>query len=570
MKSTPMILSLFVVLCAAGLGCEGKIGLDGAEGIAQFKPPGTTTEPDIDPDGEPPDGTMPRPGVDPTSDDVCKLINPGTTPVRRLTADEYTNSVRDLFPDITIPAQTLGSDERISGFTANTVSSVGSLQAEEYQLAAEAIAALVVAGRNAAEVDPATAMRAFIEDTGKRAYRRPLTTEEIDGLFALYTLGETEYDATTGKQMVIEAILQSPAFLYRVEVGEESTDEVVALTSFEVASRLSYYLWGTIPDAALITAAEAGELSTPEQVEAQARRMIADPKARLRIDEAFAQWLRIDELDQFDNPDPDFTNEVRSSMVNETRTFIDHVVWESPNSTVAELLTADYTFVDANTAALYGLEGGAADGMVRATLPTNRRGILSHPGVLTMHGHGQAPVYRGKFVREAFLCASNVADPPPDVIEPLPSFEGESNRSKSTKRLEARVEGCAGCHVMMDSVGLVFDNFDSLGRYQTQDEFGNDLTADGEVLVTRETNGPVNGVLELAEKLAGSPDVSECVSAQFFRYAFARTNEREVDACSLSIVNAAAEASGNDIKEMLVAVVTTDAFLYRRNLSLSQ
>lgn len=567
--ATKKTLALLVVALAA-FGCEGKIGVNGADGIDQFAPD-PTTDPD-NPDGteEPPPGTVMRPGDDPIDAEECKFISPGATPLRRLTGEEYHNSVRDIFDFATIPQQTFSPDERVSGFQANTISSVTELQAEEYQRAAEEISTAVVSsidGVLAADADEA-AVRGFITEYGQKAYRRPLTAEEVDGLYGLYDTGNTELDHETGVAMIVEAMLQSAQFVYRVEVGEDSEDPVVPLSDYEIASRLSYFLWGTTPDAELLNLAAAGELSTPDQVEVQARRLIADDRARDRVNTVFAEWLRIDELDGVDNPDPVFTDDVRNSMIDETRAFVDHVVWEG-EGTVTELLTADYTFVDANTAALYGVQAGAEDGLVRVDLPPGRRGILSQPGVLTMHGHGQMPVHRGKFVRDVFLCLSDPAPAPPNEIEPLPTFEGESMRSKAEKRMEARDQGCAGCHSMMDGLGLAFDNFDSLGRYRTEDEFGNALTSNAEILYTKTTDAEVNGVAELADTLANSEEVNQCVTVQFFRYAFARLNG-DNDACSLHVVNTAMAESGNDIKEMLVALATTDAFLYRQNLSADQ
>lgn len=566
MQSMKTILALLVAIGA--IGCEGRIELNGADAIDQFVPPesqnpGSTTEP--------PPGTIMRPGDTPVDAEECQFIDPGATPLRRLTGAEYHNSVRDVFDFATIPTQTLTSDERVSGFEANTVSSVNDLQAEEYHRAAEQIAEVVVGSLDDILPDDAdeTAVRGFIAAYGARAYRRPLADDEVDKLYALYDIGTTEFDTETGREMIVEALLQSPTFLYRVEVGAPGGDPVVPLSDFEIASRLSYFLWGTTPDAALLTAAEAGELSTPTEVEEQARRMIADDRARLRINDVFAQWLQVDGLDEIDNPDPSFNDDVRTSMVDETRAFIDHVIWEG-EGTLTALLTADYTFVDANTAALYGIQGQAdGEGLVRVDLPAGRRGLLSQPGVLAMHGHGQAPVHRGKFVRDVFLCLSDPAPAPPNELAALPTFEGESMRSKAEKRMEARDQGCAGCHRMMDNVGLAFDNFDSLGRYRTQDEHGNQLTSNAEVLYTRTTDGQVSGATGLADLLGSSQEVNDCMSVQFFRYAFARMNGAS-DTCSLHVVSEAMAASGNDIKEMLVALATTDAFLYRRNLDADQ
>ncbi len=567
-QSTKFLIVASLVASMLSIGCEGRVNLQGRSGDTPFE----TTEPGVDSDDdgvhddqEPPPGTIVRPDeddtMDPDAEDVCKFIDPGSTPLRRLTEDEYNNSVRDLFAGVQIPRQTFAPDERVSGFEANVLAPVSELMAEEYQRAAEAISETVLGTDLLPNTEPA-AVRSFVTDLATRAYRRPATPEEVDALVALYDAGATEFDGETGAQMVVEAVLQSPNFLYRSEVGIDSDEPVVQLTNYEVASRLSYFLWGSIPDEELLTAAAEGKLTTASEIETQARRMLASPKARDRVNTVMAQWLRVDAIENTDHGDEAFTDEMRSSMMAETQAFIDEVIWEDGGS-VNTLLTANYTFVDSNIASLYGLEATADEGLVRVELPDNRLGLLSQPGVLSANGHGQYSVHRGKFIREALLCTPPYS--PPDVLEELPTFDGESMRSKAEKRMNATDEGCAGCHSQYDGIGLAFDNFDELGRYRTEDEHGNALTAGGVITATGEIDGDIDGVEELATTLAGSDAVKTCVAKQFFRYATAR-NEGSGDACSMHVIQTALDASGGDIKEMLVALTKTDAFRYRKNL----
>jgi hypothetical protein len=564
MDMTRNLLLVFLLAgCTTAIGCfEGKLALQAGDRDSR-----TVDDPDdetID-DEEPPPGTIMRPPDEEVDDEVCRFISPGETPLRRLTGEEYNNSVRDIFDFAEIPTQSFSPDERIGGFQANTVSAVTELQAEEYQNASEEVAQSVVANLDGVlDADPDEAqVRSFIETYGERAFRRPLETEEVDRLYQVFDTGRTEIDTQAGTEMVVMAMLQSPNFLYRAEVGEESNDEVVHLTDYEMASRMSYFFWGTTPDDTLLDAAGAGELSAKADIEAQARRMLDDPRARTRINEVFAQWLQVDQIENVDKNDELWTDEMRNSMAAETEAFIDHVIWEG-EGTVEALLTADYTFVDQNTAQIYGLDAPDGEGMQRVDLPDGRRGILAHAGVLATYGHGQMPVHRGKFVRDAFLCLPTPE--PPNMIEPLETEEGESMRSKAQKRMNADAEGCAGCHSMMDGIGLAFSHYDQLGRYQTEDEFGNQLSGDGEILYTNETDGEVDGVAGLAQQLASSAEVQSCVSQQFFRYAVARMNGDD-DSCSLHMIDQALEESGNDIREMFVAIATTDAFRYRRNMS---
>lgn len=566
MKSK-LTIAIACALALVTLGCEGRIDVQaqggGPAGDGVLDPSVDSDGDGIPDDGEPPPGTIVRPPDEQVDEDVCQFIDPGTTPLRRLTADEYHNSVRDLF-GVEVPTQTLTPDERVSGFEANVVAPVTELMAEEYQRAAENISEALIAEDGVwPDSSEEAVLRAHIESIATRAFRRPAETEEVEALYSLYTAGAEEFDATTGAQMVIEAVLQSPNFLYRVEVGEAAEDEVVQLTDYEMASRLSYFLWGSIPDDALLQAAAAGELSSRDQIESHARRMLEDERARERINDVFAQWLRVDAIETVDHGDEAFTEEMRRSMMAETQAFIDEVVWEG-DARVSTLLTANYTFADANTASLYGVEVDADGGLVRIDLPEDRAGILTHPGVLSAYGHGQTPVYRGKFIREALLCT-----PPyqaPDNIEALPTFEGESMRSKAEKRMNATQQGCAGCHLQYDGIGLVFDNYDALGRYRVEDEFGNALTDEGQLHAAGDIEGPVDGVADLATRLAESEMVQACVAKQFFRYTTAR-NEGQSDACSMHLIQEALTTSGGDIREMLIALTTTDAFRYRKNMS---
>lgn len=559
------IATLVVLLAAtAFVGCEGSVSIQGGSTETGFSVPIPSAEDDerMDPE-DAPIGTIVRPET--PEDDVCELINPGDTPLRRLTIEEYNNAVRDVFSFAQVPTQRFSPDEKIGGFNANVFAGVTELGAEEYQQAAEAVSEAVVA--NIGSVLPAdaddAAVRAFVTTYGRRAWRRPLETDEVDRFATLYQAGVAQADAETAARMVIEAMVQSPFFLYRLEQGVGAEEDVVNLTDWERASRLSFFLWGSVPDDSLLDAAERGELGDATAMETQARRMMQDPRARIRINSLLSQWLQLERLEQMDKSDPAFDENVRQSMIAETQTFIDHVVWEGDGK-VSTLLTADYSFMDSTLAELYGTSANAEDGMVRTALPEGRLGILGTAGVMAAHGHGQMPVYRGKFVREAFLCTP--PPEPPDQVEPLPTFDGESMRSKSEKRLAAKSEGCAACHGMMDGIGLTFDMYDSLGRYQTEDEFGNALTDNGSIMFN---DGEVSlqGVDDLARALSTSEQVEQCVSIQFFRATFGRMNSND-DACSMHMVQEALAQSGNDVKELFVALTTTDAFLYRRNPAL--
>ncbi len=542
------ILMTIVLLSLAA--CTGDISLFG-DGNTEFgTQPALTKE--VDSTGKIPRGE--NNGEVPT-EDVCRFINPGKTPLRRLTKLEYNNSVQDLFPTLAIPLQDLAEDERVGIFSANTTSAVDLVIAEKYMGAAESIAEIAITDETfcAASCDLQWAL-----NLAEKAFRRPLNPDESAGIKALFETTETKFSNEVAVRMTVEAILQSSAFLYRAELGEDPSAEVTKLTPFELASRLSYFLAGTIPDGELINAAKDGKLADSAAIEAQARRILESAKGRDRVNAALSTWLGVEHIEDVERDG--LTPSQQTALLMESQTFIDSVMWDG-NATLDELLTADYAFVSKENEDLYGVTVNGE--FERVQLPAERRGILGHPSFLASHGGGQAIVHRGKFIKDAFLCL-NTPDPPSPLI-PLPTFEEESDRSKADKRIAATEEGCATCHAVVDGIGKVFDPFDETGRFRTQDAFGNPVTSAGSILGT-DIDGEINGMGELAAAMASSKNVRSCVTKQFLSYSLGRITSHSDDACTLLGMQQALELSNGNLKEMLVAVVKTDAFRYRRRL----
>jgi hypothetical protein len=547
--------------CLAGLGlaaCEGS--LSGGEG---------------GPGG--PDGMTPGMGsagsngvVGPQGSD-CSTPRPGAAPVRRMTRAEYNNTVRDLLGDTTKPAQGFALEEEALGFNNNAANLVTSAAlAEKYMLAAEGIAErATAAGSSTLGCDPVAmgneaCAKHFIESFGKRAFRRPLTPDESAMLLAQYTAGITDGDFATGIQMVIETALQSPAFLYRVEMGVAGVaGAAVRLTDWETASRLSYLLWGSMPDEALFTAAEAGKLTAPGDIEAQARRMLDDAKAHDAVENFHEQWLDYDRVANVGKDAatfPDWTAEIGSLMHEETRRFMDDAVFGASGG-IDALLTSPATFLNAKLAAFYGVTGPTGEAFEKVSLDaTQRAGVLTLGSLLSINAHSNqtSPVHRGKLVRERFLCA-NIPPPPPNVMVKAPEPDPNSTTRQRFAQHSADA-ACKGCHSLMDPVGFGFENYDGMGRYRTMDG-ALAVDASGELTAT-DVDGTFTGVVGLAEKLAGSNDVRKCYETQWFRFAYGR-GETDSDACSLSAIDTRVQAAGGSIKELLVALTQTDAFLYR-------
>ncbi|QDG53156.1 DUF1592 domain-containing protein [Persicimonas caeni] len=402
-------------------------------------------------------------------------------------------------------------------------------------------------------------VRGFIDSFGRRAFRRPLSQDESDRLWQLFEGMRAEYGLGTGIRAVVEAALQSPKFLYRFEVGELADDGVVELTDFEVASRLSYFLLDSMPDEQLLSAAEAGELSTKEGVEAQTRRLLETADARRSLNRAFMTWMGLDDLSSVEKEDPDFTPEMRTSMEAATLAFIDQIIWEG-DGRLSTLLTAPFAYVDRETAPLYGVEPPDDDSIVRVDLDGEKRlGLLTQPAVLARYAYGDTTVHRGLFIRDAFFC-SRPPPPPNEFEDPPETYEGQPARERAEDRMNH--QQCGACHKQIDPLGLAFDEFDGMGRWTETDEHGNPVHDSGAIYGTSSTDQEVRGPVELARALAESGEVRQCVVRQWFRLAFARTMTRE-DACSLQQLEEALQSSDDDIRELIVTIATSDAFRYR-------
>lgn len=541
--------ALFLVLSSAGLAaCVGELG-DAPGGAATTAPP-------------------------PVQPQACGVaIQPGAAPIRRMNRFEYDNTVRDLLGDTTHPAADFGAEEEALGFNNNAANLVtSSALAEKYLLAAEGIAERATqAMTSLLPCDPVaagddTCAQQFIDAFAQRAFRRPVTEEEADVLFGVYLAGRADADFRTGIEMVIEVALQSPAFLYRVEFGltPAAGEAVVHLDEWETATRLSYFLWGSMPDAELFAAAKAGELATKEQVAQQARRMLDDPRAREATGDFHQQWLHYDRIASVGKDAalfPAWSPAIGQLMRTETATFIDHVVFDDGGDLHA-LLTAPYSYQNKDLAAFYGIAGPAGDAFERVDLdPTQRAGILTTGTLLTINAHSNqtSPVHRGKLVRERFFCAT-MPPPPKDVkiVVPEPT-PGSTARERFAEHSSNKA--CSGCHELMDGIGFGFENYDAVGRYRTQ-EGGKDIDATGSIAKS-DVDGDFDGAVEMSKKLAGSREVERCYTTQWFRYAYGR-GESADDACTLTALGAKFAASGGDIKELIVALTQTDAFLYRK------
>ena len=503
------------------------------------------------------------------------------SPLRRLTRFEYNATVRDLLGDTTHPADAFPSEEIRSGFDNNAAAlGVSPVQTEAYMNAAEGLAKNAMLSPStllpcdATKLADASAEDAcatqFITTFGKRAYRRPVADEDMTRLMAVFHAGRSAADFTTGIRYVIEAILQSPQFLYRVELAlpaASPTDTLAPLDGYEMATRLSYLLWSTMPDDTLLAAADADALRAPEDIKAQVTRMLADPRAHDAVGHFNGQWLQLDKMTTINKAAtafPAFSASLIPSMQEEARQFIDHVVWgDGGAGDLHELFTASYTYVNAPLATYYGVAGtGATDtDYVRVELdPSHRAGVLTLGGVLSMLAHADqtSPVHRGKFVREQILCGM-MPPPPPNVPKLPPVDQTLTTRERLIQHSADPV--CNSCHRLMDPIGFGFEKFDGAGLYREL-ENGKPIDDSG-TIADSDVAGDFVGPAQLGEKLSQSAFAQKCVVTSWFHYAYARLEAPE-DQCTIKTLQKRFADGGYKFQDLLVALTETDAFRYRR------
>jgi len=500
--------------------------------------------------------------------------------LRRLTHSQYNHTVRDLLGDQTSPAMQFPPEDFVNGFrNQSRGQSLSPLLVEGYSNAAEKLARSAFRGGDTHGLIPCKPSlecgRRFIREFGKKAFRRPLEPGEQQRYEALLM---HEPDFMKGAQLVVEAMLQSPNFLFWLDNTPDSK-----LKAWATASRLSYSVWDTMPDAELFAAAERGELATRAGVEKQVRRMLADPRAHESLDEFVSQWLRFDRLltaSKDRRKFPYFTRETANAMTTEARTFVSDLVWNDDN--FMKLFTADYGYVSPELARIYAVTAPAKD-FDRVPFPADseRAGILGQ-GLflaLTAKPDDSSPTARGLFVREQFLC-QHVPDPPPGVntnLPPVTEAKPQTNRDRMSEHTTS--SSCATCHKLMDGVGFGLEKFDAIGakREQLVLEFrgknADDDEEEGRKVAKRTVTLPLNtqayvaGIpnsdftspLQLGAVLAKSAQCQECVVKQYFRFQAGRS-DGPADRPLLQMVSENFRDSGFHFKQLILSLMVLREF----------
>lgn len=510
--------------------------------------------------GEDSDGAEDDPGAE------CEVA-PGRVGLQRLTRSEYNRTVRDLFGVKGSPADSFPPDSTTSSFDNHAQSLTVSPQLMELLIdAAETVAAeaMATSGDEIIACDPGQdpqCARTTLSSLALRVYRRPATEAELDDLQGLvvFAQGEGEgFEASIEHALV--AMLVAPQFLYR-NVPADGTaplgaGQIFALDDYEVASRLSYFLWGSTPDDALLARAGEGVLRERENLRAEFDRMLADPKSAALYEGFFTQWLQLGKLGSATpNPEvfPEFDERLRAEMMEEVRLFFQAL--QKRDGSALEIITQTQTYANEAIASIYGVTGPTGPWFVPiATDPTQRAGVLTMPGILTMTSGPENPniVKRGVWLAEAILCA---APPPPAAgvpAEPVP-LPGETDRERLARhRLDP---SCASCHDLIDPLGFAFEGYDALGRWRDQVD-GKPVDNLGNL-----PGGPTfAGVVEMSELLATGDEYPTCVTRKVMTYALGRTIAGK-DQCIVSAIAEETVTPESTLSDLLWAVVTSDAFL---------
>jgi hypothetical protein len=506
--------------------------------------------------------------------------------LRRLTHSQYNHTILDLLGDESNPADQFPPEDFVNGYKGQYQSqAVSPLLAEAYGAAAEKLARNAFRGgdtRGLIPCKPASpednvCRTQYIRAIGRKAFRRPLPDTEValySSLFA--TEAGRTHDFLQGAQAVLEAMLQAPSFLFRVENPADRQWKL-----YEAASRLSYFIWDSMPDEPLLAAAASGELNSRAGIEKEARRMLADPKAHRMLDQFVSEWMRFDRVltavkdrRQF----PQFTPELAQAMTEETRRLIDDAVWRDRD--FLDIFTANYAFLNADLAAMYGLPAPSGE-FERVEFPagSDRAGIAGEGTflALTSKPGENSPTARGLFVREQFLC-THVPDPPPGVDTNLPPVT-EDKPMTIRERLGTHLTNpsCAVCHNLIDPIGFGLEKYDPVGRRQEKVKvtvmpshaerdkkpFSVELPLDSSGHIAGIQNSEFSSPKELGRILAATPQCQECVVKQLFRYQSGRLGST-VDGPVVSRAFQDFRASQFRFKELIIALAKWSEFPPRR------
>lgn len=532
------------------VACQGELGLDANDSSAASERP---------------------------SDAPTEYVHASPS-LRRLTISEYRNTLQDVFGVGYLVPEVLPDDATTNGLTSIAMASmtVSPSAVDQYEAAAFEVAEHIMdSPTKRGSFVPCNndnplnfeCMRALVGRAATKLWRRPVSDEEINRYAQPALVAARELNNfDEGAVFALAGLLQSPHFLYRSEYGEPDPERpgLRKLTGWEVASKLSYLLWGTAPSDATLALAAEGKLSTPEQIREEAERMLATPQARLAMEGFWTEYLELGHLEkQVKDPYvfPDYDVTVARAMRQETLSVMSYLVFDA-EAPMTEMFTTRTTFVNPQLAKIYRLpdELKPQRDFEQVELPRDmpRQGILGHASILTAQSHAvtTSPTFRGKFVKTALLCEPP-PPPPPSVVAVLPEPDPEAGEQTLRQRLEGYFSepSCGGCHALTDVIGFSFENFNAIGAYRLNDN-GLPVDASGTY-----NNTPFEDMVGFTNLLAEDPKVMSCMARRTFRHVMGRV-EGEGDAPLVVEIEAKYVASGYRFKALLLDIVGSEAFLW--------
>lgn len=510
-------------------------------------------------------GEIDEPAVEPAP---TPDYEPSPGRLHRLTSSQYRHAIADVFGDDIVPPPQLEPVRRIEGLEAigAATGSISARGVEQYEEAAFSIAEQVLApGRASVPCAPSgvtddACTASYLRQLARRLWRRPVARDELAQLVDIAHRSSTTLgDYREGLTYALAALLQSPHFLFRTEIGQvQDTSDWRRLDPFEVAERLSFFLWDTLPDDALLEAAARGDMSDPEAYALQVDRMLADPRSRQGVRAIFTDMLELDRLDGLRKDPTVFAHmspEVGPAAREETLRVVEDIVFDR-QADYREIFTTRTTFINRKLASIYGVPAPAREGFARYEheSSTQRSGILGHVSTLALHSHvtASSATLRGAFVRRTLLCGE-IPPPPADVDTSIPEPLPGALTLRDRVRRHLEVASCAGCHARMDPLGLGLENFDALGRFRSTDN-GADIDA----------SGTLDGVfyrnpIEMGAALAGDPSATRCLTLTLHRYATGRRESRR-DGEPIGDLDSAFAASGYRVLTLLRAIAVHPSF----------
>ncbi len=505
----------------------------------------------------------------------------GPSPLRRLSNSEYANALADLFPSVHVDTPGLPNDTVVAGFEnaaeaqkpsdvrVARYETIANLYAREATLDSQRTRALLGCTWESPSKAEACAT-AFVETWGEKTFRRPLTSGERDRLSVNFQRWRASIDFEGAVRLTLATMLQAPQFLYRAEPEPEGAapGTIVPLDGYAMASRLSFFLWESTPDEALLEAARKNELSTATQVRAQATRMLASPRARRTYWSFHRQWLGLGRILEEEHAartaevDPAWTSATALSAQQESRLFVENVL--ADGGSFGDLMTSRRAWVDGEMARIYGLQAPSGAGFVEATLPLGERaGIPTRAAFLaaTSHRGSTSPPIRGNAIQLRMLCQAATPPPPDaDLSVPAPKPGDEPKTTRGLFELRTSPPSCQTCHASLNGFGFGFESYSASGAHR-KSEHGLPVDTRGSILYT-DVDGEYEGPVALVGKLAKSRAVKRCATLQWMRYAMGRAPADD----EIAVADALTDrfVAGDDVRALLVDVVTTNSFRMRR------